>query len=381
MPKKVLESFEVEWLQVLDEKGKADQKLMPKLSKEEILKLYEYMVLTRIFDEKAFNMQRQGRIGTYAQSLGQEASAVGSAFALKEEDWVFPSFREHGVFIVKKMPLAQYLQFWGGDERGAKIPEHINIMPPTIPVSTHIPHAAGRAWAAKLKGEKIVSVVYFGDGATSRGDFHEAMNFSGVFKVPCVFICQNNQWAISVPFSRQTAAKTIAQKAISYGFEGIRVDGNDIFAVYITTKQALDKARNGGGPTLIECLTYRMGDHTTSDDAKRYRTLEDVEAWKKKDPIARLEIYMSKKRILTDSIKENIWKAATEKVEQAVKDYEAIPKPQPEDMFKYIYSDMSQELKSELAEFQEIEREKDGNVISDRKSPTKPDDSDVGVAK
>ncbi len=358
MPKKVLEKFSVEWLQVLDERGKADRKLMPKLKKQDIVKMYKLMVLTRVFDDKAFKLQRQGRLGTYGQSVGQEASAVGSAYALSPRDWVFPSFREHGVFITRDMPLHQYLQFWGGDEQGGHMPTNINIMNVTVPVATQIPHAVGRAWAMKMKKEKTVSAAFFGDGATSRGDFHEAMNFAGVFHVPCVFICQNNQWAISVPFRKQTAAKTVAQKAIAYGFSGIRVDGNDIFAVYRAVKEAVEKARKGGGPSLVECLTYRMGDHTTSDDAKRYRTMQDVDVWRKKDPIVRLEKYMMKKKILTKASKLRVWEEANAKVDKAVKDYEALPKPDPRDMFKYVYKEMPQELQEELKEFEEIEKEK-----------------------
>ncbi|MCX6816091.1 MAG: pyruvate dehydrogenase (acetyl-transferring) E1 component subunit alpha [Candidatus Aenigmarchaeota archaeon] len=381
MPKKTIEEFKVEYLQVMDETGKVDTKLMPKLSKEEIIKMYKLMVLTRTMDEKIFLLQRQGRMGTYGLSLGQEASAVGSAMALQEDDWVFPSFREHGVFIVRGFPISQYMLYWAGDERGAKIPEHINMMPPAVPVGTQIPHAVGRAWAMKLRREKAVAVAYFGDGATSRGDFHEGMNFAGVFKLPCVFLCQNNQWAISVPVSRQTSAKTLAQKAIAYGFEGIRVDGNDIFAVYSAVKEAVDKARSGGGPTLIECFTYRIGDHTTSDDQKKYRNQEEVEAWKKKDPIKRLELYMKKKKILTDTEREDTWKAASEKIEQAVKDFENIPKQQPEEMFKHLYAVMPAELDEQMKEMQEIENEKDGNITSDDKSSSKNDDTKTGVAR
>lgn len=382
MPIKVLERFSVEYLQILDEKGKVDRKLMPKLSKEEIKKLYEYMVITRVFDDKAFKLQRQGRIGTYAQSLGQEASVVGSAFALRDEDWIFPSFREHGAFIVKRMPIHQYLQFWSGDERGSRIPEGINIFPVAIPVSTHLPHAVGFAWAMKMRNRKSVTAVYFGDGATSKADFHEALNFAGRFMVPCIFICQNNQFAISVPFASQTAAKTVAQKAIAYGFNGIRVDGNDVFAVYAATKEAVENARSGKGPALIECLTYRIGDHTTSDDASRYRAKEEVEQWKKKDPIARLENYMLKNKMLTSAEKQKILEEAVGRIDQAVKDFEKIPPPKPADMFAHIYADMPPELQRQAEEFHEQEKERSGNISSNNKSPpTNPDEHDVGVAQ
>src|SRR3989344_1795299 len=341
--------FSVKWLQILDENGKADEKLMPKLTEKQMLWLYEHMIFTRIFDEKAFKLQRQGRIGTYGQSLGQEAQ-VGTALALQEQDWVFPCFREHGIFLARGMPMVQYLQTWAGDEIGAHIPEGVNMFTMAVPVATQIPHAVGFAWAKKLRKENAVAVVYFGDGATSRGDFHEGMNFAGTFKVPCVFVCQNNQWAISVPFSRQTAAKTVAQKAIAYGFDGIRVDGNDVFAVYSAVKDAVDKARSGGGPTLVECLTYRIGDHTTSDDAKKYRTEKEVDEWRKKDPIIRLEKYLTEKKILTDALKQEIAAKYEREVEEAVKKFELIEPPEPEEMFTNVYGVMPPELERQMKE-------------------------------
>src|SRR5918995_95898 len=292
MPKKTVQSFSVEWLQILDENVMGNEELRPPLAHDDIKKLYEWMVLARVFDEKAFKLQREGRLGTYASILGQEAAQVGSAFALQGGDWMFPSFREPGASFVRGLPMRMILQYWGGDERGSSIPEGLNDFPITIPVGTQIPIAVGAAWAAKLNGKQSVVMVYLGDGATSKGDFHEGLNFAGVFAVPVVFVCQNNQWAISVPLKRQTAAKTLAQKAIAYGFPGVQVDGNDIFAVYRATSEALMRAREGGGPTFIECLTYRLGDHTTADDASRYRSREQVERWKRKDPVERLRKYM-----------------------------------------------------------------------------------------
>ena len=271
MAKKVLKEFKVEYLQVMDEQGNTDDALMPKLSNEEVKRMYETLVLIRVFDQKAFNMQRQGRLGTYIQFKGQEACQVGSAFALHDDDFIFPMYRNSGLLIARKHPIIQVLQYWNGDERGLKSPQNVNNFPISIPVGTHVVHAVGAAWAAKLRGLKQVAVTYFGEGATSKGDFHEAMNFAGVFNVPVIFICENNQYAISVPRKSQTHADTIAQKAIAYGFEGIQVDGMDIFAVYKATKDAVEKARAGKGPTLIECHTYRMCDHSTSDDASRYR--------------------------------------------------------------------------------------------------------------
>ena len=348
MVKKVLKEFKVEYLQVLDENGSCDEALMPKLSNDEIKNLYEMLVLTRVFDQKAFNMQRQGRLGTYIQFKGQEACQVGSAMALEDKDFIFPMYRNSALLIARKHPLVQVFQYWGGDERGSISPQNVNNFPIAIPVGTQTVHAAGAAFAAKLQGKKQVSAVYFGDGATSKGDFHEAMNFAGVFQVPAVFICENNQYAISVPRAKQTHSETIAQKAIAYGIEGIQVDGMDVFAVYKAAKDAVDKARSGKGPTLIECYTYRMADHSTSDDASKYRTKEELELWAKKDPIERLEKYMRKKGLLDDAYKNNVLTKSQEAIEKAVTEFEKLPPPDPKDIFKYVFAEMTQQQKEEM---------------------------------
>jgi len=350
MPKKVLKEFKVEYLQILDENGNCDEVLMPKLSNDEIKKIYEMLVLVRVFDQKAFNMQRQGRLGTYIQFKGQEACQVGSAFALEDKDFVFPMYRNSGLLIARKQPIVQVLQYWSGDERGSRSPDNLNNFPIAIPVGTQTVHAVGAGWAAKLRGTKQVSAVYFGDGATSKGDFHEGMNFAGVFGIPVVFICENNQFAISVPRKKQTHSETIAQKAIAYGFEGIQVDGMDIFAVYKATKDAVEKARSGKGPTLIECFTYRMCDHSTSDDASKYRTKEELEEWVKKDPIDRLEKHMRKKNLLDDAYKENVLSKSKGIVEKAVTEFEKLQAPDPKDIFKYVFAEMTQQQKEEMEE-------------------------------
>ena len=350
MPKRVLKEFKVEYLKILDENGNCDEALMPKLSSDEIKKIYEMLVLVRVFDQKAFNMQRQGRLGTYIQFKGQEACQVGSAFALEDEDFMFPMYRNSGLLIARKQPIVQVLQYWSGDERGSRSPENVNNFPIAIPVGTQVPHAVGAGWAAKLRGTKQVSAVYFGDGATSKGDFHEGMNFAGVFGIPVVFICENNQYAISVPRKKQTKAETIAQKAIAYGFEGMQVDGMDVFAVYKATKDAVEKARNGKGPTLIECFTYRMCDHSTSDDASKYRTKEEMEEWTKKEPIDRLEKYMRKKNLLNDAYKENVLNKSKDIVEKAVAEFEKLPAPDPKDIFKYVFAEMTLHQKEEMEE-------------------------------
>jgi pyruvate dehydrogenase E1 component alpha subunit len=351
MPRTTIKSFEIERLQILDEQGNCDEALRPALSDQQIRKLYESMILARTLDEKAFKLQRGGRLGTYASILGQEAAQVASALALEPTDWMFPSFREPGASIVRGLSIRTILQYWSGDERGNITLEGQNDFPITIPVSTQIPIGVGAAWGAKLKGDKIAVLVYLGDGATSKGDFHEGLNFAGVFCLPVVFLCQNNHWAISVPLKRQTAAATIAQKAIAYGFPGIQVDGNDPFAVYKATDEALKRARAGSGPTLIEAVTYRLGDHTTADDASRYRSKEEVEQWKKKNPIDRLKQYMVSKGLWDESYGLKTVAQAREQVEAAVKELEAIAPPQPQDIFRYTYREMTRELNEQMEGF------------------------------
>lgn len=349
MPRQKILDLSVDWLAILDQEGNVDENLEPKLDNGTLEKFYRTMVLTRMFDDKALKLQRQGRMLTYASCLGQEASQIGSAFALEQEDWFFPSFREHGVSISRGIPLSLLYTYWMGSEDA-----NLNLPPKnftvSIPVSTHVPHAVGAAWAAKIKKQNIVAAAYFGDGATSEGDFHEGMNFAGVFKTPTVFICQNNQYAISLPREKQTASKTLAQKALAYGFEGIQVDGNDVLAVYSATKAAVEKARAGEGPTLIECFTYRLGAHTTSDDPTKYRKKEEEEEWRKKDPVKRFRIYLEKKGIWSNTHEEKLIKEASQEIEKAVEEAEAF-KPKVENMFKYVYAELTPELKEQMDEF------------------------------
>jgi pyruvate dehydrogenase E1 component alpha subunit len=351
MPAKVVETFKVEWLGVLDEGGHCDESLRPPLRDEQIKSLYEWMVLARTFDEKAFKLQRAGRLGTYASIQGQEAAQIGSAYALQPNDWMFPAFREPGASFVRGVPLRMLFQYWAGDERGSQIPENINDYPISIPVSTQIPIAVGAAMAAKSREDPIAVMAYMGDGATSKGDFHEGLNFAGVFSAPVVFVCQNNQWAISVPLRRQTAASTLAQKAIAYGFPGVQVDGNDVFAVYRAASEALARARQGGGPTFIECVTYRLGDHTTADDASRYRSREEVEHWRKKDPIERLRKYMENAGLWNKSYDQEVHAQATERVDNAVREEEAFTPADPADMFRFTYAEMPVELRRQMESF------------------------------
>lgn len=359
MPRKPIKQFIVEWLQILDEQGQPDRALLPALSPKEIQSFYEWMVMSRVFDEKALALQREGRLGTYAPVRGQEATHVGSAYALGPSDWVFPAFREMGVGIVRGIPMRMLFQYWAGDERGSEIPLHQHYFPISIPVGTHIPHAVGAAWAAKLRKDPVVVAVYFGDGATSKGDFHEAMNMAGVFNLPVVFFCQNNQWAISFPVRRQTAAPTLAQKAIAYGFEGIQVDGNDILAVYKAAKEAVEKARSGGGPTFIECLTYRMADHTTADDASRYRTDEMLRPWLARDPIERLRRFMKTQNLWTSAYGEQALAEANRRVAESVKEFEEQPPPDPADMFRYTYYELTPPLKEQMDELQNFLKDRE----------------------
>ncbi len=333
MPEELVATFTVRRLSILNENGEVDQALMPALTDSDLTRAYELLVLARTFDERALALQREGRLGTYPPIRGQEAAQVGSALALAPADWVFPSFREMGVFLTLGFPIAQLFQYWSGDERGQRAPDHLNIFPISVSVGSHIPHAVGAAMAARYRHDPVAVVAYFGDGATSKGDFHEGFNMAGLFKLPVVFICQNNQWAISVPVQGQTASVSLAQKAIAYGFDGVQVDGNDLFAVYRATRKALEKARSGGGPTFIECLTYRMADHTTADDAARYRSPDEVAAWRAKDPILRLERFLAGRGLWSESLRDEVLAKAVAAIDAAVAEMEAIPPPTVAEMF------------------------------------------------
>jgi pyruvate dehydrogenase E1 component alpha subunit len=344
MPKKSAGQFNIDFIQILNEAGEADPSLLSHFSEKEIHQFYESMVFARLFDEKALNLQRQGRLGTYASIRGQEALQIGAGLALQASDWWFPAFRDIGISMMRGLPTKNLFLYWAGDERGNAIPPGQNDFPIAIPVGTHILHAVGAAWGAKIKKDPIAVLVTFGDGATSKGDFHEGMNMAGVFSLPVVFLCQNNQWAISVPRARQTASETLAQKAIAYGFPGIQVDGNDIFGMYQTTKEALEKARKGGGPTFIEAVTYRMSDHTTADDASRYRSPEAVKQWEVKDPILRLKIYMEKIKIWTPVFEEEIARNCANRVLNAVTEYEAMPPVDPGEIFDHVFEKPTPDL-------------------------------------
>ena len=334
--------------QMLKPDGTLQPGMKPPLSDEETVSLFEKMVFIRLADQRAMMLQRQGRFGTYAPCWGQEACQVGSASMLRKGDWIFPAFRELAATLTMGVPLKTFFLYWMGNEMGSRAPEGVNVMPVAIPVGTQPLHAVGVAWAAKLKGEKIVTLTYFGDGATSKGDFHEAMNLAGVFKTPTIFFCQNNQFAISVPRKMQTASATLAQKAVAYGFDGIQVDGNDLFAVMAATKEAVEKARSGGGPTFIEGVTFRFGPHTTADDPTKYRTEEEIEPWKPRDPFVRLRLYLKGKGLWNEEAEERATEEGQKQIDEAVKEAEAVPAPAPDEIFQYVFAEMTPPLKEQL---------------------------------
>lgn len=351
--------FDIKYVQVLDEKGKVDAKLEPKLSKEKLKEIYKWMVLERAFDETALKLQREGRIGTYAQSLGEEATHIGSVFAANKEDWVFPDYREHGAFLMRGVPVKNLLIHWGGSEDGMKLPEKSNMFSVAIPVGTQTLHGVGAAMAFKLRKKKAATLTFVGDAATSTGDFNEGLNFAGTYMAPAVIVIRNNQFAISVPRTCgkaswggcQSRAETLAQKAIAFGFDGVQVDGNDVLAVYKVVKDALDKARAGKGPTLIECNTYRLGAHTTADDPTRYRSKKEVKEWEKKEPLARFREYLKKKKVWDEKFEEATQAWARKLVDQGVKEFEK-HKPQATDMFDYVYEELSSNLKEQRKEWE-----------------------------
>jgi len=344
--------YHVEYLSVLDEEGRLDQALEPKIPDDLLFKLNKAMVLGRRFDERLLSLQRQGRIGTFAPITGQEASQLGAVAPLVAGDVMAPSFRETAAQVYRGTPLETILLAFGGYNEAALLVKEGKDLPVAVPVSSQTPHAVGIAWGMKYRKQQNVVMTFFGDGGTSEGDFHEGMNFAAVYKVPLVFVCQNNQWAISVPRSRQTHSKTIAQKALAYDMPGIQVDGNDVLAVYAAAKEAVDRARAGGGPSLIENVTYRMMMHTTADDPKRYRKDEDVEPWKKRDPIQRFQMYLKSKGLLSDQKIEALEAEVKEEIQKAVEHAEELMKKysDPLHMFEHAYAEMPAHLKEQREE-------------------------------
>lgn len=321
-------------------------------------RLFQAMVIARQYDRKATSIQKQGRLATYAPFEGQEAAQVGSAAALRADDWMVPTYRDAAAMWMQGYPWTHLLLTRMGDERGGSPPEGIPVLPPSITVGAHMLHAVGLAWAERLQGSDRIAITYFGDGATSEGDFHEAMNFAGVFQTGTVFVCQNNQYAISLSRQRQTASETIAGKADGYGVPGVLVDGNDLFAMYQATTEAVVRARDGRGATLIEALTYRLGPHTTSDDPSRYREAAEVDEWRAKDPIDRVRKYLVAQDAWDEAWEAGIAAEAHDEIDRAVDEAEALPALAPAEIFEAMYADMT----PELAEQQRwlLESRKDG---------------------
>lgn len=359
MPRRVLPiKPKVEYLSILDGSGNVDAALDPKLNADRSIYLYRLMLTARRLDERCINMQRQGRLGTYGPCRGQEAAHCAASLAMEPEDWVVHAFREPGSFYHRGWPLETVLQFWGGYEEGCRPPEGARDLPIAVPIATQIPHAMGLAWAMKLRGDNHAVLCYFGEGATSEGDFSESMNFAGVYHLPVIFLCQNNQWAISIPREAQTASETIAQKALAFGFDGLQLDGNDPLAVYVGTREAVEKAKAGGGPTLIEAVTYRLSMHTTADDPTKYRSQAEVEKWEKLDPIPRYQKYLVQRKILNQKLIGEIEADVLSQVAAAVDRFEASRDVDPLDCFSYMYKDLPAELREQREEFRAcLERE------------------------
>ena len=326
---------------VVDETGKLVSKHYLSEVKEEQVKMFYYnMLRLRTYDKKGKALQRQGRIGTYVPFEGQEASQVGSALALDEKDWMFPTYRDHGATLTFGADMDRLLLHWNGRVEGCVPSLTKKIFPAAIPIATQLPHATGAAMAEVYKGTNNCSIVYFGDGATSEGDFHEGINIASVFKAPVVFFNQNNGYAISVPIDKQMNSETIAQKSESYGIPGIRVDGMDVFAVYLAVKEALDRARRGEGPTLIEAVTMRFGPHTTADDPTKYRDQEKIDEERDRlDPLLRVERLMKNLNMWDEEWVEKIEKEIETELNEAIDRMEAYEKPNPAHMFDYVFEE------------------------------------------
>jgi len=343
----------IEYLSILSESGELDRTLEPDIPDDLLLRLFRTMLLARKFDERLLNLQRQGRIGTFPPISGQEASQLGAVAVLRPADWFVPAFRETAAEIWRGRSLESVILYNNGFNEGVDIPKGSNDLPISVPVGSQIIHAVGLGWAARYRQTDDVAMAFFGDGATSEGDFHEGLNFAGVFQAPAIFVCQNNHWAISLPRSKQTRSKTLAQKALAYGMPGIQVDGNDILAVYVAAREAVDRARSGGGPTLIECVTYRMAVHTTADDPKRYRTEEEVEQWKKRDPITRFQNYLMDKGVISEDKIAGLGAEVVEEIQSAIDRAEEQMKTlgDPIDMFKHTDAQIPPFLKEQKEAF------------------------------
>ena len=336
-------SGEIEKVEVLNSEN--PEKEAPELEENEFQELYRLMMLARKFDEKAFSLQRRGEISTYAPHKGQEAAQIGAIYPLNDEDWVVPSFRETAAFITRGAPLEKIFQRWMGDANGQKGLAELNTLPVSIPVGTQNLHTAGLGMAMSFKEDNNIVVGFTGDGSTSEGDFHEALNFAGVYDAHSVFFVQNNHYAISMPFEKQTNSDTVAQKALAYGIDGLQVDGNDVLAVIKAMREVMDRARNGE-PTLLEAVTYRLEDHTTSDDSTRYRDKEEIESWNEHDPLSRFKQFLEENGMWSDELAD-YEKKAEEKIDEAANKAMEMDDPEFDELFDYVYGDMPEILEKE----------------------------------
>ncbi|MFW2366630.1 MAG: pyruvate dehydrogenase (acetyl-transferring) E1 component subunit alpha [Desulforhopalus sp.] len=342
----------LEYLSILSEDGDLDGDLEPDLPDKTHLTMFRAMLVGRRFDERMLDLQRQGRIGTFPPIKGQEAAQIGAVAALRDSDWLVPAFRETAAEIMRGRSMESVLLYYNGYNEGTKIPEKQRDLPMSVPVASQILHGVGLGWAAKYRQTDEVVLTFFGDGATSEGDFHEGLNCAAVYQSPVVFVCQNNQWAISIPLSSQTHSATLAQKALAYGMPGIQVDGNDILSVYSATAEAVSRARNGGGPTLVECVTYRVMMHTTADDPGRYRSEEEVERWKKRDPLPRYQNYLIKTNILTEDYIAELEEVIQQEIQTAIDNAEKqmTELGDPLDMFEHLYAELPPHLEEQKKE-------------------------------
>src|SRR4051795_10756018 len=324
------------------------------LEERDLLELYRSMVLLRTYDERSVVFHRQGRIGTYAIFWNHEAMQAGSVYALEKDDWIFPSYRESAIGLLRGMPVSTVLSWWRGHPAGWWNPVDYRVASICVPIGTHVPHAAGLAWGKKLRGENACAIAYFGDGATSEGAFHEGANFAAVMRAPLVLFCNNNQWAISTPLSAQTAAETLADKAVGYGIPGVRVDGGDVLAVYQATREAVARARAGEGPTFIEAVTYRTAPHATADDPRAYIDLERVEEEKKRECVGRYEAYLRRTGLLSDEAAEAVRAQAADLMREGIAAAEAEPPADPGLVFSHAYVDPPPSLEGDLAELKRV---------------------------
>jgi len=345
-------------IQVLSDEGVVINRA-PEIAGEDLRAMYDWMVQVRTFDTRMVNLQRQGRINFFVPSTGEEALQIGTAWALRPEDWVFPAYREQGVALYRGYPLdALICQLLGNRNdymKGRQMPDHfgsprIRFTSASSPVGTQIPHAVGGAWSARLRRENSVSAVYFGDGATSTGDFHAGMNFAAVQQLPIVFFCKNNGWAISLPTAKQTRVERLCDKALGYGMPGVRVDGNDILAVYEVASEAVEWARSGSGPVFVELVTQRMGPHSTADDPTRYRATELLEPWKAKDPLRRFRAYLEGRGLWNETDEKRVWAEADRRINEAIEKAEPIEPPSLETLVEDVYAEVPWHLREQLEE-------------------------------